>query len=176
LTNNLIIKCSSSGLVKYTKESAIEQKVVNKYSYSLDIIAGEYAIVSDDSGVIMQTILGSCISIVVYDVKLQITGFNHYLIPIGNGLKSGKESTEELLKQMYKLGSNKKDLLIKIYGGASLSSLGMNSINIGQKNTNFAKDFCDLNKFKVRQMEVGGSYGRILQIKPFFITTSKNIK
>jgi chemotaxis protein CheD len=173
--NNLIIKGTATGAKRYTKQEAIEAKVVNKYSLNIDIIAGEYAIMSDDTGVTMQTVLASCVSIVAYDVKKQITAFNHFLTPIGEGLKFGKYSTDEMFKEMYKLGCEKKDISIKIYGGAKLANLGINSINIGAKNVNFAQDYCNLNKLRVRQQEVGGVKGRVLQIKPFFITSSKTI-
>lgn len=173
--DNIVIKGTALGVKKYTKESAIEAKIVNKYSLNLDIIAGEYAIVSDDVGVTMQTVLASCVSIIAYDQKKHIVGFNHFLTPIGEGLKFGKYSTEEMLKEMYKLGCEKKDLTIKIYGGAKLSNLGINTVNIGQKNVNFALDYCKLNKLRIRQQEVGGVKGRVLQVKPYFITSSKTI-
>ncbi len=173
--NDIIIKGKNSGVKRYTKEEAIKERVVNKYSLNLDIIAGEYAIMSDDTGVTMQTVLASCISIIAYDTKKKLVGFNHFLVPIGNGLKFGKYSTDEMLKQMYRLGCEKKDITIKIYGGAKLSNLGLTTINIGEKNIDFAKDYCKLNKFRVRQQEVGGGKGRILQVKSYFITSSKTI-
>lgn len=169
------MKGTASGVKQYTKESAVEEKVVNKYSMTLDIIAGEFAIISDDTGVTMQTVLASCVSIIAYDVKKQITAFNHFLTPIGEGLKFGKYSTDEMFRQMYKLGCEKKDITVKIYGGAKLANLGISSVNIGAKNVSFAQDYCSLNKMRVRQQEVGGVKGRILQVKPYFITSSKTI-
>jgi len=172
---DIILKGTSLGVTRYTKTEAIEKKVVNKYSLNLDIIAGEYAIMSDDTGITMQTVLASCVSIIAYDTKKKIVGFNHFLTPIGEGLKFGKYSTEEMFRQMYRLGCEKKDITIKIYGGAKLTNLGINSMNIGQKNVNFAIDYCKLNKLRVRQQEVGGVRGRVLQVKPYFITSSKTI-
>ena len=54
---------------------------------------------------IVNTILGSCVAVCLYDVKLQIGGINHYMLPFWNGQglaspKFGNIAISKLLEKM----------------------------------------------------------------------------
>jgi chemotaxis protein CheD len=59
------------------------------------------------------TILGSCVSVCIYDIKLKYGGVNHYLLPVCNSTsvaKLGNKATFSLIKKMLNKGSQKKTI------------------------------------------------------------------
>src|SRR5688572_13771956 len=72
----------------------------------------------------VKTILGSCVAVCLFDQVLNYGGINHYMLPWwnGNGMPSpkyGDIAIERLIDKMLFLGSQKKNLVAKIFGGAS---------------------------------------------------------
>lgn len=108
------------------------------------------------------TVLGSCISICLYDTRLKIGGINHYMLPLwnGNGLatpKYGNVAIKKLIKSMESLGCNKKYMIAKIFGGANQTS---GAINIGGRNAQIAFDCMKEEGIKIVAKNVGGTVGR----------------
>jgi chemotaxis receptor (MCP) glutamine deamidase CheD len=61
------------------------------------------------------TILGSCVSVCLWDQKLRIGGMNHFLLPMwreggGRSNRFGDLAVRELLERMLRLGSQRKNL------------------------------------------------------------------
>ena len=108
------------------------------------------------------TVLGSCISICLYDKKLKIGGINHYMLPLwnGNGLASpkyGNLAIKKLIKLMESLGCNKKDMIAKVFGGANQIN---SSAKIGERNIQIAIDVMKEEGIKISAKSVGGTIGR----------------
>lgn len=112
----------------------------------------------------IQTVLGSCVSVCLYDPILNIGGINHYMLPLwtGEGLataKYGNIAIEKLLERMLELGSLKKSLIAKIFGGAD--QLGDHGIyGIGRRNVVVAHETLSAFKIPVVASSVGGDTGR----------------
>src|SRR5882672_3688240 len=71
----------------------------------------------------IQTLLGSCVSVCLYDTVQNFGGINHYMLPVwtGDGLatpKYGNIAIEKLIEGMTSLGANKKNLVAKLFGGS----------------------------------------------------------
>ncbi len=71
------------------------------------------------------TILGSCVSVAIYDNRKKIGGLNHYLLadgPAGATLSSryGVTAIEELIQALIGRGGQVGDFSAKIYGGANV--------------------------------------------------------
>ncbi len=112
----------------------------------------------------IQTILGSCVSLCLYDKRLRIGGLNHYLLPVweGQGLASpkyGNVAIERLIEKMLK-ASDKADITAKIFGGANLMNLQANVYRIGERNISIAEQILVSYKIPISGRSVGGSYGR----------------
>ena len=74
------------------------------------------------------TVLGSCIAVCMYDYKLKIGGMNHYLLPFwnGEGLASpryGNIAIPKLIEKLLSLGSERKNLRAKVFGGGMVLSV-----------------------------------------------------
>ena len=91
-------------------------------------------IYANSKNAVISTVLGSCISICLWDKKKKFGGMNHFIYPKSkpdekNG-RFGDISCTYLIKLMLELGSNKDDLVAHIVGGANNPVL---KSNIGKK-------------------------------------------
>lgn len=115
---------------------------------------------------IVSTILGSCVAVCLFDPVLQIGGINHYLLPFWNkeGLptpKYGNVAIQRLVEKMIALGSNKKHLEAKIFGGASqFENSNSTMLNVGQRNIQIAIDLLNKENIRILGKDVGNSQGR----------------
>ena len=85
------------------------------------------------------TILGSCIAVCLWDKKLKFGGMNHFMLPFWNGQglaspKYGNIAIEKLIEKMLIDGSNKKNLIAKVFGGGEILSNQSELFTIGKRN------------------------------------------
>lgn len=111
---------------------------------------------------LVTTILGSCIAVCLYDTKLKHGAINHYMLPLwnGNGLatpKFGNIAIEKLIGKMMDFGSNKSDLIAKVFGGSNQSNA---MFNIGERNTQVAIDLLKQHQIKIIAQSCRGQVGR----------------
>lgn len=137
-------------------------------SYIVNIYAGECYIGGENE--IISTVLGSCVAICLHDVKLQIGGMIHYLLPLANKKKTlikplnfGDKSFDFLIESLLKKGANEKNLVAKIFGGANVISIEIEN-KIGELNIIYAKKMLEKRNIKVLSEDVGG----VLSRKIFF--------
>jgi len=165
----LVVKGDKDGNIKKMKNSYNLGKI-NGYK-AISIVAGEFAIATDESEVAIATLLGSCVAMMFYDKVLKIKGMNHFILPASGGFadsfKYGLNSVETMLNSMYKLGCKKENLEVKIAGGASVIT---SSNNIGSKNVAFAKNFCETEKIKISSEHIYGEHGRVVLLANEFKT------
>ena len=123
-----------------------------------------------DRPAVVRTVLGSCISVCIFDQRLSVGGINHFLLPSGsrqdelsNPNKYGSKAIPNLLRAMKGLGSKKNDIVIKLIGGSSLiSSDDSGVVDVGTKNIEMARDVLKSFGFEVYAEVVGGFLGREL--------------
>jgi chemotaxis protein CheD len=104
---------------------------------------GELAVSKEAA--ILETILGSCVAVCLWDEKLRIGGLNHYLLPYEqpNTPKStvyGATSIETLVKRIIEAGSDVRNLQAQIFGGGSVITDLDNIFNIGVDNVRIAQE------------------------------------
>ncbi len=113
----------------------------------------------------VQTVLGSCISVCLYDELMMWGGINHYMMPWWNGKgvpspKYGDVAIEQLIEKLIAKGSQKFNLVAKIFGGACQHSIGSGSIDIGSRNIATAESELKKHGIKIVSKSVGGMCGR----------------
>lgn len=116
-----------------------------------------------DQPMILQTVLGSCVSVVLFDPVKKIGGMNHIILP-GTFIESEAErmleekdskygifSIEKLLYQMEEFGSKRGDIEAKIFGGSLMGrDPNINSIlSIQESNVDFVKAFLSMARIKI---------------------------
>lgn len=129
---------------------------INKYYLFPNTIA------ADEQYHEIDTILGSCVAVCLYDHKLKIGGMNHYMLPLWNGdglasPKYGNIAINKLWEKMARMGSSKQSIVAKIFGGAN--QIG-NSTNVGERNIQIAKEQLSAMGIKIVIENTGGSIGR----------------
>jgi len=86
--------------------------------------------------------LGSCIAVAVYDPAAKVGGLLHYMLPDSTLDAARAKDTPAmfadtgiplLFKSCYKMGADKKRMVVKVAGGASILDES-NFFRIGQKN------------------------------------------
>lgn len=118
----------------------------------------------------INTILGSCISVCLYDSVEKIGGMNHYLVPLWNenGLQSpryGNISIPRLIEGMENIGSSRKNMVAKIFGGANVLDVTQEDMMIGRKNILIAKEILKDFNIKISAQDVGGVRGRRIMMQ-----------
>jgi chemotaxis protein CheD len=125
-------------------------------------------IVTSGQPLMVSTILGSCVSICLWDPAARVGGINHYLLPNNplNGqsdLRYGNTAIERLIERLLALGVKKQRIVAKIVGGASiLSSFGGSRMSIGDQNVDTARKLLAKHGIDVSGEQTGGTRGRKL--------------
>lgn len=131
------------------------------------IVQGDCA-VSADPDLVYSTILGSCVSICMYDPEAGIGGVNHFLLPEGDGddreqAKYGAYLIELLINELIKSGAEKSRLVSKVFGGGHLNGMFQ---DIGALNVAFARHYLANEGIPILSESTGGSQARRLQFVP----------
>ena len=120
-----------------------------------------YILVSKDPYLI-STVLGSCVSVCLWDSVQKFGGMNHYLYSISysgeRNSQSGDISIPYMIKLLIDLGIKKHDLKAHIVGGAQ--NKDMQCSTIGRDNINIAKQILQKHHIDIITMDVGGETGR----------------
>ncbi|MFP4023226.1 MAG: chemotaxis protein CheD [Thiohalospira sp.] len=125
----------------------------------------------------INTILGSCVAVCLYDPVLKYGGMCHYMLPLWNGdglasPKYGNIAIEKLVEKMINFGSKKFNLKAKIFGGGEVIETENPKFNVGQRNIVFAKEMLAEENIPVVSSSVGGKLGR----KIIFFTDTGEVK
>ena len=127
---------------------------------AVKVLPGEYFVHQED--ILIMTTLGSCIAACLWDRQRRIGGMNHFLLPDGGGGDSGRYGSfamELLINELIKRGATRATMEAKIFGGTSVVS-GMQSINVGERNTNFVLDYLQTERIAVVSRDVLDVYPR----------------
>lgn len=122
------------------------------------------------------TILGSCVSVCLWDPVQRVGGMNHYLLPYWNGEglqtpKYGNVAITTLIERMIAIGSRRENLQAKVFGGASMLDNSCAFLNIGERNVMLAETALSESRITVASRNVGGNQGR----KIMFMTDSGDV-
>lgn len=117
---------------------------------------------------LVNTILGSCVAVCLYDPVLKIGGINHYMLPLWNGVglaspKYGNIAIEKLLEKITEMGSQKKNLIAKVFGGGEVIDTQISQFNIGERNILIAQETLKKLNIRISGQSVGGKNGRKIQ-------------
>ncbi|MBZ6379203.1 chemotaxis protein CheD [Pacificimonas flava] len=137
----------------------------------IPIIQGEYA-VSDQPDTVITTILGSCVSVCLYDRQAKLGGMNHFLLgkPANDQVinprdmqRYGVHAMELLINDLMRRGVERRRLAAHLYGGANMmSGLG----RIGTDNAEFAIGFLEMEGITLVHTDLGGTCARKLEFMP----------
>jgi chemotaxis protein CheD len=112
---------------------------------AVKVLPGEYFVYNED--ILIMTTLGSCIAACLWDRNAKVGGMNHFMLPESNGQDSasssgryGSYAMELLINEMMKMGAQRSTMEAKVFGGGQVIS-GMNTMNVGERNTAFVLNY-----------------------------------
>lgn len=126
---------------------------------------------------LINTVLGSCISACIRDVKMGIGGMNHFMLPMGceevhigkthltSATRYGNFAMEMLINEIIKAGGDKRRMEVKLFGGGRVLT-SMSALDIGQKNIRFAHEYLEQEGLKIASEDVGDIYPRKILFYP----------
>ncbi len=131
--------------------------------------------VSKSPDVLATFALGSCVGICLFDQVNLIGGLAHIMLPSSkeaphikdNMVKFADTGIILLIKEMQRHGSDIKNLVAKIAGGAQMFA-GVSAFNIGDRNVKEVKNVLNNLNIRIISEQTGGRIGRTV----FFNTAS----
>ena len=129
---------------------------------AVKVLPGEYFVYDED--ILIMTTLGSCIAACIWDRQQKIGGMNHFMLPDAGGSgndggRYGGYAMELLIGELVKRGATRSTMEAKVFGGGAVIS-GMNSINVGERNTKFVMDYLATERITVVSKDVMDVYPR----------------
>jgi len=125
--------------------------------------------VSEETDVILTTVLGSCVAACFYDPIARIGGINHYLLADGTASddasmeRYGVYAMEVLINAMLSMGASRHRLKARIIGGARMRT---NFRDIGGSNVDFARGFLRGERIPLVGEDTGGTSARRVEFRP----------
>lgn len=120
----------------------------------------------------VMTILGSCVSVCLWDEQLNLGGMNHYLLPTApagqppSG-RHGEAAIPMLLRELERLGSQRKHLKAKVFGGAHVlgGPVSGGAPTLGDRNADMARRLLAAAGIPIVAEDLGGHRGRKLRFR-----------
>lgn len=128
----------------------------------INITVGEHYVTKTCEEV-LTTVLGSCISACVKDPINNVAGINHFLLPacehdVHGKMRYGHHSMEVLINDMMKLGAERRNMVVKVFGGANVNHRFTNGI--GSQNVDFIVNWAHNEGFVFEAEDLGGTIAR----------------
>jgi len=117
------------------------------------------------------TILGSCVSVCLWDPRTSIGGMNHFMLPIpvaGHAAspRFGDFAMQQLVDRMEAAGARMRSVRAKVFGGASMFPIvddrREGRTHLGAQNADLAIQFLKNAGIPVVERDLGGTRGRKL--------------
>lgn len=113
---------------------------------------------------ILETVLGSCVSICLWDETMKLAGMNHYMLPdlmeeMERPERFGPSSINKLLREITAAGSDSGRLKAKIFGGGNVVRELSSGFEIGKKNVEIAREMLADQNIPVISEYTGNEFG-----------------
>ena len=139
-----------------------------------DIVIGiaDLKFSNNKADVLITYALGSCVAVAIYDPVAKVAGLLHYMLP-DSVLDQAKAKANPgmfadtgiplLFKSCYNLGADKKRIIVKVAGGASILD-NTNYFRIGEKNIMALRQIFWRNKVFIDSEDTGKNYNRTVRL------------
>jgi chemotaxis protein methyltransferase CheR len=114
----------------------------------------------------VSTVLGSCVSVCLFDPERRIGGMNHFLLPEARGnerrsARYGAGAMEQLIEELIQLGADRGRLVAKVFGAAHSTG----SPEVSRGNSVFVRQYLAQAKIPVLAQRLGGASGMELRFE-----------
>ena len=153
---------------RYFSTSSYYDRIIG--AKAVKILPGQYHATDDDT--IITTVLGSCVSVCLYDAVNGAGGMNHYMLPGDTGelgksgsgsARYGTHAMKLLIDHVVQLGANRINLEAKVFGAGKVMD-GMS--DVGRQNADFAMCYLKHQKIRIAAVDVGDTCPRKIYFSP----------
>jgi chemotaxis receptor (MCP) glutamine deamidase CheD len=115
---------------------------------------------------LVKTLLGSCISVCLWDPDTGVGGMNHFMLPRAVAKQTeecsrfGIHAMDLLIGAIMKAGGDRRRLRAKVFGGGHVLGIPESEDSVPRQNINFIREFMRLEGFPVLGADVGGHSAR----------------
>jgi chemotaxis protein CheD len=121
---------------------------------------------------VVTTVLGSCVSVCLWDGACGIAGINHFILPVSDSdtpcLRYGNFSIDRLVEAMLEHGADFEALSAKVFGGAAVLPQSMEAAaggkHVGAHNVDFAVARLEELGIPIIARRTGGNSGMNVQL------------
>jgi chemotaxis protein CheD len=117
--------------------------------------------------IVIQTTLGSCVAVCLYDREARVGGMNHIFLPgradlkqFDNVARYGINAMELLINRVTTLGAMRRRLVAKVFGGAHVLPAITPENGVGSRNAEFVLEFLKIEDIPLISQDLGGSDAR----------------
>ncbi|MCL1886652.1 MAG: chemoreceptor glutamine deamidase CheD [Betaproteobacteria bacterium] len=158
-----------------TAQNQFATNIYYDRSFDIDaakILPGEYFFTPKD--MVIVTVLGSCVSACIRDRVTGVGGMNHFMLPENNNdgegllsssMRYGTYAMEILVNDLLKAGASRENLEAKVFGGGHVLS-SFSTINVGQRNSQFVRDYLKTERIRVTAEDLEDVYPRKVYFFP----------
>jgi chemotaxis protein CheD len=117
---------------------------------------------------VITTVLGSCVSVVLWDPYTSLGGVNHFILPNSGSVVSpryGNHALPMLHERVLLLGARRETLLACVFGGAAVLAGEGSASRLGRRNLVEAFTFLESRNIAVLRQDAGGREGRKLTFR-----------
>ena len=119
----------------------------------------------------LSPVLGSCVSICLYDRLLKAGGMNHYLLPVGkeelsgtvDATRYGNHAIAQLIQSLEQLGSRTHSMEAMVFGGGTMFN---SEQDVGRRNVEFAWSCLEKHHISIGSHDVGYPFSRKIRFNP----------
>jgi chemotaxis protein CheD len=153
------------------RKPAIVQATREVERRSLYLHPGQVLVTGEPAAI--TTILGSCVSVCLFDARRRVGGANHFMLPnwAGHGRAStrfGNVAVQSLVESMLAAGCSSLDLKARLFGGSHLLPGPADGrepsaiAGLGARNVETARSLLYEARIEILSEDVGGRRGRKL--------------
>ncbi len=129
------------------------------------LLPGEFQVSKQPTYI--STLLGSCISVILFNSREKIGAMNHYMLPTApepgsKDPKYGDVSINLMINTLLRFDPKIGHLKAMLFGGAAVTESLSSTINVGDRNIEVARQILSEKNIFVDKEDVGGIHGRKL--------------
>jgi len=138
------------------------------------IMAGEYHVGSGEQ--LIETVLGSCVAVCLWDQHHRVGGMNHFMLPGANVSmeeatgRHGLYAMELLINDMMHRGSARSLMQAKVFGAGNVMAGIAPERSVAAANERFVREMLANEGIPIACADLGGNAGRRIC---FFLDTGK---
>lgn len=138
---------------------------------AVKIVPGEYCVIN--SGSVIVTVLGSCVTACIRDRRQGIGGMNHFMVAnISEGqplnlsmVNMATAAMDKFLAHLFDMGAEPAHLEAKVFGGGNILN-GLHRDNVGARSAQFLHDYLADRNIPVLAADILDIYPRKVYFYP----------